>query len=325
MVGPTLRDVFEQTVAKFPNKEALVDRRLKKSWTYGEWDKDVNILANAFSQSGVQKGDRVSTILYNTAQFAMTLFACMKIGAVFNPINFRLTGEEISYIIRDCKPKIVLFEKETSQSVTVVAKECPEVQFWAIDHCHVPFAKNYDEQIANAPKQRPTCELHEDDTYAVMYTSGTTGAPKGVIHSHRNILDHSLTMAAVMSLTKEDRGVSVAPMFHCAELHCAFLPRLHMGGTNVLMHHFDEKELIQTIQEEKITTLFAAPTMWSMLLRQDLSKLNLSTLKSGLYGAAPMAPSLAKQLNDQMKIQLFQAYGMTEMGPAITICILINK
>lgn len=317
-MGPTLRDIFEQTVAKFPHKEGLVDRRLGKSWTYREWDADVNKLANAFKRSGVQKGDRVSTVLFNTAEFATTLFACMKIGAIFNPINFRLMGKEIEFILKDAAPKIVLIEKATSDAVLKAAATLSGVEFWTIDDCE-PDVKHYYEQLVDVSAERPECDLNEDDFYAVMYTSGTTGAPKGVLHSHRNMVDQSIIMAAAMRVTKQERGLSVGPMFHCAELHCAFLPRLHMGGTNVIMHHFDPKELILTIKEEKITSFFAAPTMWNMMLREDLSKADFSTLRHGLYGGAPMAPALVKELNETLKIELFQAYGMTEMGPAITV------
>ncbi|MBS4177620.1 fatty acid--CoA ligase [Lederbergia citrea] len=318
-MGPSLRDVFEQTVAKFTHKEGLVDRRLGKSWSYGQWDAEVNKLANAFLLAGVQKGDRISTVLFNTAEFATALFACMKIGAVFNPINFRLMGKEIEFILQDAAPKIVLIENATCGAVAKAAASLSEVEFWCIDECSEPFAQDYYEQLSGISEERPECELHENDLYAVMYTSGTTGVPKGVLHTHRDMVDQSLIMAAAMRVTKQERGLSVGPMFHCAELHCAFLPRLHMGGTNVIMHHFDAKELIATIQEEKITTFFAAPTMWNMMLREDLENVDLSTLRHGLYGGAPMAPALVKELHETLKIELFQAYGMTEMGPAIAV------
>ncbi|VEF46060.1 long-chain-fatty-acid--CoA ligase [Bacillus freudenreichii] len=318
MGRPTLRDVFEQTVAKFPHKEGLADRRLGKSWTYREWDQEVNKLANAFRQAGVQKGDRVSTVLFNTAEFATALFACIKIGAVFNPINFRLMGKEVEFILRDAAPKIVLYEKATSTPVAYAAKSIQDIQFWCIDEPD-SFAKSYYEKISKVSSERPDCELAEDDSYAIMYTSGTTGMPKGVMHSHRNMVDQSLIMAAVMRVTKNERGLCVAPMFHCAELHCAFLPRLMMGGSNIIMHHFDAKELVQAIKENKITHFFAAPTMWNMMLREDLSKADFSSLRAGLYGGAPMAPALVKELNSTLGIDVFQAYGMTEMGPAISV------
>lgn len=318
-MGPTLRDIFEQTVAKFPNKEGLVDRRLGKRWTYKEWDADVNRLANAFKRSGVEKGDRISTVLYNTAEFATALFACIKIGAVFNPINFRLTGKEIEFILRDAAPKIVLFEKATGSAIAMAAQFLRDMEFWSIEECDEPFAKSYEEQISGMSSERPGCELHEDDLYAIMYTSGTTGTPKGVMHSHRSMIDQSTIMSAVMRITKNERGLSVAPMFHCAELHCAFFPRILMGGSNVIMHHFDPKELIETIHEEKISFFFAAPTMWNMMLREDLSQADFSSLRAGLYGGAPMAPALVKEVNQALNIDLYQAYGMTEMGPAITV------
>lgn len=159
---PTLRDIFEQTVAKFPNKEGLVDRRLGKRWTYKQWDDDVNRLANAFRRSGVQKGDRISTVLYNTAEFATALFACTKIGAVFNPINFRLTAKEIEFILRDAAPKIVLFEKATASTVRIAAQSLRDMEFWSIEECDESFAKTYDEQIKGMSTESPDCELYEE-------------------------------------------------------------------------------------------------------------------------------------------------------------------
>ena len=93
-------------------------------------------------------------------------------------------------------------------------------------------------------------------------------------------------------------GLAVGPMFHAAELHCVFLPRVHIGASSVIMHHFDTKQILQLVQDEKVDHFFAAPTMWNMLLQEDLSQYDLSALKKGLYGAAPMAPTLVKALKD---------------------------
>lgn len=161
-------------------------------------------------------------------------------------------------------------------------------------------------------------EVNENDIYAFIYTSGTTGRPKGVMHNHRNMVDQSMLCIAAQKLDSEDVGLVTAPMFHCAELHCAFLPRIQAGARNVILHQFNPKVILQLIQQEKITKFFAAPTMWNMLLQEDLSQYNTESLKLGLYGAAPMAPSLVHSLHDRFGIGLVQAYGMTEMGPAIT-------
>ncbi|MYL29560.1 long-chain-fatty-acid--CoA ligase [Halobacillus halophilus] len=316
-MGPTLKSMFEQTVAKYPEKEGLVDVRLGMRWTFKEWEEEVNRAAAALAASGVEKGDKVSTVLYNTVEFATILFACMKIGAVFNPINFRLTENEIRFILKDAGPKVVIFEKATAPQVEPVAGGMPEVEFWSIDE-DFTFASHYYDRMEQVVERLPVCEVREDDPYAIMYTSGTTGLPKGVIHTHRNMVDQALIIAASMHLQETDRGLTAAPIFHCAELHCAFFPRVMVGASNVLVHHFDAAEVIGTVREEQITTFFAAPTMWNMMLQEDFSHEDFSTLRQGLYGGAPMAPALTLRLHEILGIELVQAYGMTEMGPAIT-------
>ncbi|WP_256558212.1 fatty acid--CoA ligase [Halobacillus sp. A1] len=310
--------MFEQTVAKYPNKEGLVDLRLGTRWTYREWNDEVNRMANTLLAEGVDKGDRVSTVLFNTAEFATTLFACMKIGAVFNPINFRLTSQEIDYIIKDASPKVVIFEKATAGSLEGVASESPHIDFWSIDEPDLSYARHYYQMIEGSETSRPDCLIEEDDLYAIMYTSGTTGTPKGVLHTHRDMVDQALVLTATLRLTPQDRGLTVAPMFHCAELHCTFFPRVMVGAANVILHHFDAPAMIETVREEQISTLFAAPTMWNMVLQEDFSQEDFSTLRQGLYGGAPMAPALTTRLHEALGVQLLQAYGMTEMGPAIT-------
>ncbi|WP_394219240.1 fatty acid--CoA ligase [Halobacillus trueperi] len=317
-MGPTLRSMFEQTVAKYTDKEGLVDLRLGTRWTYGEWDQEVNRTANALKASGVEKGDKVSTVLFNTAEYATVLFACMKIGAVFNPVNFRLMEKEIEFILKDADPKVVVFEKATAAHIAPVAKEMTSIEFWSIDEENLPYAMNYYERIDGVTTDRPVCELDENDPYAIMYTSGTTGLPKGVIHTHRDMVDQALIMTACLRLKEDDRGLTVAPIFHCAELHCAFFPRVMIGATNVLLHHFDAPEVIGTVREEQITSFFAAPTMWNMMLQEEFTKEDFQTLRQGLYGGAPMAPALTMKLHESLGVQLLQAYGMTEMGPAIT-------
>ncbi|WP_156112623.1 fatty acid--CoA ligase [Halobacillus sp. BBL2006] len=317
-MGPTLKSMFEQTVMKYADKEGLVDLRLGTRWTYGQWDAEVNKAANALKASGVEKGDRVSTILYNTAEFATTLFACMKIGAIFNPINFRLMAKELEFILQDADPKVVVFEKATASQVQLIVDKLPDVEFWSIDEHNLSYAMNYYDKVSDKDTKSPTCELDENDPYAIMYTSGTTGLPKGVVHTHRNMVDQALLMTACLHLSEKDRGLTVAPIFHCAELHCAFFPRVMMGATNVLMHHFDAPSVIETVKQEQITSFFAAPTMWNMMIQEEFSKEDFETLQRGLYGGAPMAPALTTRLHDALGVQLVQAYGMTEMGPAIT-------
>ncbi|RTR35716.1 fatty acid--CoA ligase [Robertmurraya yapensis] len=314
----TLGKIFDLTVAKYPNKEALYDVRKNLRYTYKEWSIEVEKLANALLQEGVQKGDRVSTYLFNTEELATTFFACAKIGAVFNPINFRLMSEEVAFILADAEPKVVLFENLLSSAIEPLHNRFEGTAFWCIDDKTPAYAASYKEKVAAAPNAEINAEIDENDTYAIMYTSGTTGRPKGVIHRHRDMAEQSLIVVAATKVEPEEVGLVMAPMFHCAELHCAFLPRVHVGAKSVILHHFDPKEVLRLIEQEKITKFFGAPTMWNMILQEDLSAYNIESLKYGLYGAAPMAPALVFSCQNKLGVQLVQAYGMTEMGPAIT-------
>jgi len=314
----TLGMIFDQTVSKYPEKEALVDLRKNQRWTYREWKGEVHRLANALLASGVGKGDRVSTFLFNTDELATALFACAKIGAVFNPINFRLKSEEVAYILNDASPKVVIFEEHLAAPISAIQPQFPGIQFWIIDGKKLDYAKSYHEQVAAAGTNLPKIEVNEMDTYAIMYTSGTTGRPKGVIHRHRDMAEQSLICTAVIKYTKNDVGLVVAPMFHCAELHCCIIPRVHAGASSIIMHQFDPAAALETIDQEKVTVMFAVPTMWSMMAQQEEAGAKVKSLRRGLYGAAPMAPVLVKRVKEVLGIDLIQAYGQTEMGPAIT-------
>lgn len=314
----TLDHMFDLTVKKHGKREALVDLTRNKRWTYEQWQEEVNQLANALRSAGVEKGDRVSTFLFNASELATTLFACSRIGAIFNPINFRLKGNEVEYILQDAEPKVFIFEQALEPVVASVQDKFPDLSYWSINENIPSYAVRYHERVSQASTSKPEVEVSENDSYAIMYTSGTTGRPKGVVHRHRDMVEQSLICVSALGIDEHDRGLVTAPMFHCAELHCCFLPRVHVGCTNVIMHHFDPPAVLKHIEEEKITNFFAAPTMWNMLLQEDLNAFDLSSLQLSLYGAAPMAPSLVAACRDKFGVNLIQAYGMTEMGPAIT-------
>lgn len=317
----TIGALFDLTVKKYGDKEALFDCKTNKRYTYCQWQQEVNRLANALQVNGIRKGDVVSTFLFNREELATALFACAKIGAVFNPINFRLTQEELAYILEDFSPKVVLFEEGLAEVVSNVVERFPTIAFWFVDEGLPTFAVSYREQLSCASSNAISVEVDENDVYAVMYTSGTTGRPKGVLHHHRDMVEQSLILSHAMTYRPYDKGLVVAPLFHCAELHCCLIPRVHVGAANVIMPHFQPKQVLQIIEQERITKFFAAPTMWNMLLQENLDEYDLSSVVLGLYGAAPMAPALVERCREKLGVELIQAYGMTEMGPAITILL----
>lgn len=319
---PTIGTVLEQTAERHPDREAILDLRQNRRFTYEQWNRHVNRLASALAVAGVKKGDRVSTVLYNTVELGSLFFACAKLGAIFNPVNYRLSSEEISFILRDAEPKVVVFEPAVEAQIRPVAEREDTSVFWCTDQGTVPdYAQDYWEMVGQAPDLSMDINVNEQDTCSIMYTSGTTGKPKGVMHRHRDLIEQSQILIAMMQLTPSDLGLAVAPMFHSAELHCCFLPRVHIGAGNVLLHQFDSRTVLETIQREQVTMLFAAPTMWNLLLKENVEDYDLSSLRLGLYGAAPMAPSMVRAIHERLGIGLVQAYGMTEMGPAVTFLL----
>ncbi|WP_064093314.1 fatty acid--CoA ligase [Rossellomorea aquimaris] len=317
----TTGTIFDQTVEKFRNKEAIYEEKTGRRLTYGQWQQEVHRTGNALIAAGVKKGDRVSTYLFNTLELATLYFACGKIGAVLNPINFRLKAKEVAYILHDAQPKVVVSEEDLSEQLQNIASEFPHMMFWFIGENRPSFGANFNEKIREYSTELPSIEVNENDSYAIMYTSGTTGRPKGVLHRHRDVAEQSLICLSVMSIHPNDVGLVTAPMFHCAELHCCFLPRVQAGAKNVILHQFQPQKVLSTIEQENVTTFFAAPTMWNMILQEGVEKYNTSSLRVGLYGAAPMPPVLVKEIDEKLAIDLIQAYGQTEMGPAVTFLL----
>jgi fatty-acyl-CoA synthase len=313
----TVADIFEQSVLKYPYKEAIVDVQKQVRWTYSEWDGNVNRLANAMLDAGIRKGDCVSAFLYNGVEFATVYFACAKIGALFNPINFRLKADELSYILQDAGTRLLIYEKALAEVVNSVAKRHSEVQYWLTDPDPGDEAVAYQEQILRMSSERPQAEVSEQDLYAIMYSSGTTGRPKGVLHRHREVIEQSMAVIGVMKYSESDRGLVAGPLFHCGELHSGFFARVHVGATNVIMQRFNALKALQLIHEEKITMVGAVPTAWKMMLEQDLSPYDLSSLRIGMFGGESMPPGVIRQCLDTFGIDMVQAYGMTEMGPGI--------
>lgn len=262
----------------------------------------------------------MSVFLFNTSEFVTTLFAAAKIGAVFNPINFRLAASELAYILKDSGSKAVVFERATAEQVRVAKVQVPGLQLYLyVDETVPEFAQSFYDFFAEFPSERPDVEVKQDDWYIMMYTSGTTGQPKGVIHRHRDMVEQNMVMISDQKLTCHDRGLCAAPLNHSAELHCLFLPRVHIGACNVILHHFDPQQVLSAIEQNKISVMFGAPTMLNMLLQLNYQEFDLSSLRLIGYGGAAMAPAMVLKCHEAFGAELIQYYGMTELGPAVTV------
>lgn len=321
----TLGDTLSWPARYLPRKTALVTGlgTARRAWTYAELDAEVNRHANALLSLGIGKGDVVAAFLYNTPAFVFTLLACARIGAVFNPVNYRLAAQELAYILNDGNARALVFEQEVASVTEKAAAQAAGTPLLIYaDDGEAPSFATHDlaALAAGQPATAPDVIVHEDDPCILMYTSGTTGRPKGVVHTHRSKLFHNAMMHQAMGLTREDVGLSVAPLNHTAELHTSFLPRLQLGATQVLQRRFDAGEAWQLVEAERVTHFFAAPTMVGMLLNHpDTERRDLSSLRLVEYGGASMAPHLIREWNRKIGAGLVQVYGTTEMGPCMSV------
>ncbi len=321
----TLGDTLAWPARYLPRKEALVvsDAQGRRAWTYAELDAEVNRHAHGLQQLGIGQGDVVAAFLYNTPAFVFTLLATARLGAIFNPINYRLAAQELAFILQDGSAKALVFEDEGAAVVEKARLLVPQVQHWIhADPGAAPaFATAQLAALADGQPATPVdVRVDEDAPCILMYTSGTTGRPKGVLHTHRSKLAHNAMMHQVMQFRREDVGLSVAPLNHTAELHTSFLPRLQVGATQVLQRRFDAADALRLVEAEKVTFFFAAPTMVTMLLNDaSLGQRDLSSLRLVEYGGASMAPHLIREWTRQVGSGLVQVFGTTEMGPCMSV------
>jgi len=322
---PTLGTTLEQSASRVPGKDALVYPRREQRLTYEEVDAAADRLANALADLGVGRGDRVSTMLYNGTEICLTLYACARLGAVFNPMNYRLPAGEVEFIANDAGSTVMVYEADTAEAVEGARPALETVE----EYVYVPDpgeerggetpggTRGFYDLLDSGADERPAVEVDEEDVYGLMYTSGTTGRPKGVVHTHRDMVDHNMLALAEGGLRHTDTGLSVMPLYHAAELHARLLPLIHRGCTNVLYHEFDPEQTLRAVEEHEVTTMFLAPTAWNAVaLTAAQGEFDLSSLRMGLYGAAPMPGQVLENCKEQLCEDYVQAYGMTEIGPA---------
>jgi acyl-CoA synthetase (AMP-forming)/AMP-acid ligase II len=304
----------------YPNKKAIVDSPKKFTW------KDVNErtsrLANALLGLGCRKGDRVAILSYNSSEYVETIFASAKAGLVFVPLNFRLSLREIENILRNSTPKVLLFGKDFANIVVSLKSTFP-LTYISVG---IGFkeAIEYETLIKSDSSVDPYEEgvsVDENDPCEILYTSGTTGSAKGVVHSHRARLVGALTHVLSGRLTHDDvHLVNVPALFHTAGL-VWMLANAYVGASIIISKQrgFDPEAVLKIIQEESVTNFHMVPiTLMELIDFPDLTKYDFSSLRLIYYATAPMPVGpLKKGLNIFGNIFL-QPYGLTEAGPTVT-------
>lgn len=302
---------------RHPDKEALVygDHR----YNYRQLNEAVNCLANAMSNMGVQKGEKVALMMQNSDRYVIAFMAAMKLGAVAVPVNFRLAAPEVEYIVNHSDSVIVLMDPEYQELIGSLKDKLPRVHHLISYGAKSQKVKaiDWDHIVANASPAEPGVVVDEWDDCEILYTSGTTGRPKGALFDHHRILHVALTMVVHMGINPKDRLLHVAPLFHSAQLNLFLASGMYVGATHVVARVFDPRAVLETLQQEKISLFFGVPTMYNFMLQvPDLDRYDLSSITRCGYGAAPMPTELVRQALAKFPTDCFyNLCGLTEAGP----------
>jgi len=307
----------------YPGAEAVVDGPLRLD--YAALGARVDRFAAFLLAEGVEVGDRVAALLPNGLSYLEAYFAAAGLGAVLVPLNFRLSPAELVFILGDSGATRLIADPALAGLAAAIVAEPGEVRGLLWTGAEVPPTDIRLPQVALealpdasfVPRQ-----VAESDVAQLYYTSGTTGHPKGVILTHRNVAIHALAAVAELQLTDRDRWAHVAPMFHLADAWATFAITW-VGGCHVMFSRFDPGETLAGFEREGITLTNLVPTMLNLMVKHpDRGRFDYSALRLMLSGGAPIAPSVVAAVVDTFGCEYVQTYGMTETSPYLTLSIL---
>jgi O-succinylbenzoate-CoA ligase len=305
-----------------PGLEAFVDVASERRFTYAELDARCNRTANALVAIGVRKGDRVGLLMMNSVEFLESFFAIAKIGAICVPLNWRLVPDELAFILKDSGTSVLVYGEEFAGNVADLQARGAEtdVREWVcLGRERADFARDYEALQRKASDAEPEIVACDDDDLYIMYTSGTTGLPKGAVHTHETALWASVTICQTADVRYRDRYLVALPLFHVGAL-TPITGNVHRGVTNVVVRAFDPGQTWELIEGEKITVMLAVPAMLNFMLQvPQKDSADFSSLRWCMSGAAPVPVSLIEAYAD-LGIEVHQVYGLTETcGPACLI------
>lgn len=311
--GMTTSNLFLRAFYRHPEEKALIDGRYK--YSYEDLKKESNRLANAILSLGIKKGEKVALLAKNCKEFVFMYLGLSKIGVVMVPLNYRCVARELEYMLNDCGANVLVFEAEYAQTVAQLKELVPKLsKFVSIGECDLPFTTLYDAFTSKSSTTEPNVNVLEDDECAILYTSGTTGKPKGAAITHRTRV--ACTVNMLMDGSVEEGGISLqaSPLFHAGAQNIGLLPYLSAGGAIALIPLLSPEQISIAIETEKVTHIVTVPTiLHNMLEEGSFDKFDFSSLRKIYYGGSAISlTDLERILKRLPKVEFFQGYGQTE-------------
>src|SRR4051794_18456049 len=308
--------MIADAAARNPDGEALICGEWRMNWR--EVTQQSARIAAGFQRLGLARGDRVAVLLGNRIEFALTMFAAVHAGLVTVLLSTRQQKPEIAYVLTDCGAKLLIHEAALAGRVPD-AHDVPDLAFRiAVDED--PNISRFSELADNAPAAAPV-EVGEEDTAMILYTSGTTGRPKGAMLAHCTIIHSSMVFVSCLKLTAADRSIAAVPLGHVTGVVANITTMLRCAGALIIMPEFKAAEYLKVAARERVTYTVMVPAMYNLcLLQSDFDSYDLSSWRIGGFGGAPMPIATIERLAAKIPgLRLMNAYGSTETTSPSTI------
>ena len=305
-----------------PDKLAVNDVLADRKFTYSQLNDRANRAGNALRYQGLEKGDRIAFLLANGHEYLELFFGAAKLGLVVVPLNWRLTPAELSFILKDAGVKTLVFDAEYSDAVNTIhssGEEGSVIENWIeVRGESQKYSSAYETLVRSHDGQEPDVNSGGEDKLFIMYTSGTTGLPKGAVHTHDTVFWSVLNYSATAGMYLEDTHLVFLPLFHVAAL-VSTMTATYNGNSLVVMRSFDPQKSWKIIVDEKISTSFAVPAMLNFMLQvPDFEDYDWSSLRWFMSGGAPLSVETIKAYK-KVGIDVTQAFGMTEACGSVSM------
>ena len=290
--------------------------------TWAEFNSRINQAAQALQKAGVGKGDRVAVLMANSNVFLEILFATAKLGVILVPLNFRLAAPELKFMVNDSEPSLMIYSPEFNELVGALRADCPSLEKFV---CETGGGLDgdvaYESWIKDLPSEEPLpdSEVTMDDTAVIMYTSGTTGRPKGAMLLHQNMVWNGVNSQIFNAYKGNEVSLCNAPLFHIGALNVSATPLLYAGCKLVVQRFFDPSAALKLIESEKVTLMFGVPVMFQfMMLVPEWQTADISSVEMFVAGGAPCPKDLIEAYQAKGK-KFLQGFGMTEAAAGVTL------
>jgi fatty-acyl-CoA synthase len=311
-------DLLSKRAHLTPDREAVLELETGRRFSYAQLNERANQAANFLRHRfGVKAGDRVSILAHNSVVFVDLLYGLAKIGAIFAPLNWRLVPRELAYIVNDCDPHVLICGPEFTDLLAELRPRVSVTHFGAMGGAAIPDAFSYEQGLAQAAATEPERppDLDGESPLCILYTSGTTGRPKGAVIPHRQFYWNCVNTAVSWGLTEKDVSPIFTPMFHGGGLFVFMTPLLYLGGRVLIAKEFDVNASLRAIQEEKCTVILGVPTLFQMWLEAPVFEtLDFGHVRFFVSGGAPCPLSLIEDWRQRTGAPFRQGYGLTEVG-----------